>query len=248
MIVKHEANSGHWYAQDGTPMYQVTDKKGKVRPTNLRDARTLSLVPSVTTILGVAAKPALNIWLQEQILLAALTLPRRKDEPETDWLNRVITDSKEISRVARDRGTAIHNEIEASFKRDFKGDNPIHAINAKNALEAHFGRLEWISEESFAHDLGFGGKCDLYSKSGYVVDFKTTDKPLEKVAIYDDHAMQLSAYRVGLGVPNARCANVFIHTSGEALLIEHKEEDLARGWLMFNDLLSFWKHKNKFNT
>ena len=72
----------HWYGKDGSPRYTVTAKDGSDRPTTLRDARKLSLVPSVTTILKVAAKPGLEMWKLEQMLLAALTLPQRPDEDE----------------------------------------------------------------------------------------------------------------------------------------------------------------------
>ena len=246
MIIKQEGGSTHWYDKSGNPKYTVTDSKGKERPTNLRDARILSLVPSVTTILSIIAKPALNIWMQEQVLLAALTLPKRPDESESDWLNRVIRDSRESSKKARDRGTDIHDAIEMAFKGDYRGEYINHANNVKKALNEHFGALEWISEQSFASEMMFGGKCDLHSPSGVVVDFKTTDKPLEKVAVYDDHAMQLAAYRVGLGIPEARCANIFVHTSGEVILIEHKKEELERGWAMFKDALSLWRNKNKY--
>ena len=62
------SESNHWYTRDGEPMYTVEAAKGGQRATTLRDARKLSLVPSVTTILNVAAKPALNQWLQRQVL------------------------------------------------------------------------------------------------------------------------------------------------------------------------------------
>ena len=68
------SESQHWYDRQGNPMYTVIGKNGKERNTTLRDARTMNLVPSVTTILNVAAKPALNVWLQRQVLMAALTL------------------------------------------------------------------------------------------------------------------------------------------------------------------------------
>ena len=74
--------STHWYTRAGNPMYTIIGKNGKERNTTLRDARTLDLVPSVTTILGVAAKPGLEKWKQEQVLLAALTLPRQDGEGE----------------------------------------------------------------------------------------------------------------------------------------------------------------------
>ena len=58
--------------------------------------------------------------------------------------------------------------------------------------------------------------------------------------------MQLSAYRVGLGIPEARCANVFVSRSVPDLVVvrEWSLEDLDRGWEMFVHLLQFWQLKN----
>ena len=64
------SESNHWYTRDGVPRYTVMGKNGKERNTTLRDARTENLIPSVTTILNVMAKPALIQWLQKQVLLA----------------------------------------------------------------------------------------------------------------------------------------------------------------------------------
>ena len=69
------AESTHWYAKDGTPVYEVPRASGEgMRNTTLRDARKMSLVPSVTTIINIAAKPGLEAWKLNQLLLAALTL------------------------------------------------------------------------------------------------------------------------------------------------------------------------------
>jgi hypothetical protein len=51
-----------------------------MRPTTLRDARKLGLLPSVTNVLGVINKPELVEWKMTQAVLAALTLPRRDGE------------------------------------------------------------------------------------------------------------------------------------------------------------------------
>jgi hypothetical protein len=58
--------------------------------------------------------------------------------------------------------------------------------------------------------------------------------------------MQLSAYRVGLGISKARCANVFVSRSVPDLVVvkEWSLEDLDRGWEMFVNLLQFWQLKN----
>ena len=93
-IIARSAESVHWYRKDGAPQYTVKAKDGSDRPTTLRDARKMSLVPSVTTILKIAAKPGLEAWKQEQMLLAALTLPRLDGESEKDMVARIVADSK----------------------------------------------------------------------------------------------------------------------------------------------------------
>ena len=75
-IIARSAESVHWYQHNGAPQYTVKAKDGSDRPTTLRDARKLNLVPSVTTILKIAAKPGLEAWKLNQMLLAALTLPK----------------------------------------------------------------------------------------------------------------------------------------------------------------------------
>ena len=81
-----------------------------------------------------------------------------------------------------------------------------------------------------------------------MVDIKTKDFTDPKDVVgYDEHLMQLSAYRVGLGIPNARCANIFVSRTQAGLckIIEWSEEDLQRGFEMFCALLKFWQLKNK---
>ena len=51
-IIVRAAESVHWYRGDnGQPQYTVKAKDGSDRPTTLRDARKLNLVPSVTTVM-----------------------------------------------------------------------------------------------------------------------------------------------------------------------------------------------------
>jgi len=246
------AESTHWYTRDGVPRYTVTGKNGKERNTTLRDARTENLVPSVTTVLGVAAKPALTAWLQQQVLLAALTLPKRPEESDKDYCERIIHDSKEQGRSAADAGTDIHASVQGFYEGKPTGKHVESVAACATTIKQHFGDQKWISERSFAHEAGFGGKCDLYAPAagdshGYVVDIKTKEfSDPAKVDAYDDHLMQLAAYRVGLGVFNARCANVFISRSVPGLVVvkEWTENDLKRGWAMFMHLLSFWQLKS----
>lgn len=245
----HSSESTHWYTRDGDPMYTVPSKKdGTPRNTTLRDARERNLVPSVTTILNIAAKPGLNVWLQEQAILAALTLPRGEEEAESAWLKRVVQDSKAQARDAADLGTEIHAAIQGFYEGQKASSFPIHVQTCTKAIESHYGAKKWIAERAFAHEMGFGGKVDMHT-DGIVIDIKTKDfDDPAKVIGYDEHLMQLAAYRVGLGMPEARCANVFVSRTNADLAVvkEWAEEDLARGWLMFTALLSFWQYKNQY--
>lgn len=244
------SESNHWYTRDGVPQYTVEAAKGGQRPTTLRDARKMNLVPSVTTILNIAAKPALMAWMQQQVLLAALTLPRRPDEPEKEYIDRIISDSKEQGRSAADAGTDIHASIQAYYEGKPTGKHAEHVDGTQACIESHFGVHQWISERSFGHELGFGGKADMYTAEGdgIVLDVKTKEfTDPDAVGAYDEHLMQLAAYRVGLGVPKARCANVFVSRNdpGLAVVREWSQDDLRRGWEMFCCLLSFWQLKNQ---
>lgn len=245
------SESTHWYTRDGAPMYTVPSKKdGRERNTTLRDARELNLVPSVTTILNVAAKPGLNAWMQEQVILAALTLPRAETEPESVWLKRVIQDSKKQGKDAADLGTEIHEAVQSYYEGKPNAKFHEHVLTCTDLIATRYGENNWIAERAFGHELGFGGKCDLHTPDGQgiVIDIKTKDfDDITKVLWYDDHLMQLAAYRVGLGIPKARCANLFISRTHAdvAVIKEWTEEDLQRGWEMFVALLRFWQLKNQ---
>jgi len=244
------SESQHWYTRDGVPRYTVIGKNGKERNTTLRDARTENLVPSVTTILNVAAKPALTAWLMNQVLMAALTLPKLTNESDEDYCKRVMQDSKEQGKAAANEGTDIHAAIQGYYDGQVVRAHEQSVQGCVDRLQGHFGNKPWIAERSFGHELGFGGKCDLFTNvgDGIVVDVKSKEfSDPSKVDAYDEHLMQLAAYRVGLGVPKARCANVFVSRSvpGLAVVKEWDAADIDRGWLMFVHLLTFWQLKNQ---
>ena len=215
------------------------------RPATLRDARKLGLLPSTTGIIRQLSSTGLDLWKQQQVLLAALTLPRLPDEPEADWLKRVMQDSKATGREAAERGTAIHAIIQSWFEGVYMPEKPPYINTIVDTLNNAFGSQLWLSERSFGHPLGYGGKCDLMAKAGFVVDFKTKDTDLDKVDVYFEHEMQLAAYREGLGVPNARCAIVFVNgTTDQVKLIEIEQDRLQKGWECFEHLLRVYQIKN----
>lgn len=242
MIAKGFATSEHWYTRDGEPAYTVKGSTGE-RPTTLRDARKLNLVPSVTSIINVAAKPGLEKWKQQQLLLAALTLPKINSESEDEYIDRIIRDSKEQGKAAADAGTEIHASIESFYRGEPRTTHTSHVQASVNLILETFGPQSWVAERSFSHELGFGGKCDLHCPT-VVLDVKTKEfEDFKDVQVYEEHIMQLAAYRVGLGLPQARCANIFVSRShpGVVAVIEHTEEDIKKGWEMFTCLLKYWQ-------
>jgi len=244
-VKENTSESGHWYLPNGSPAYRIVGKNGKERNSTVKDAREHGLLPSVTTIIGCASKPALDVWKQQQAILSALTLPRLEGESEEDWLSRVVADSKETAKQAAERGTQIHGVIEAFYEGIYIPELPPYVRAVESAINEHFGSQLWISEKSFAYG-GFGGKCDLVAKSGFVVDFKTTEKDLDKLDYFFDHQMQLSAYRMGFEMPKARCAIVYVNAlQNKAKLVEIPEDDLRIGWECFTHLLAFYRAKNK---
>ena len=259
-IIARSAESVHWYRQDGGPQYTVPAKDGSDRPTTLRDARKMDLVPSVTTIMKVAAKPGLEQWKLEQMLLAAMTLPMRPEEPEKAYIARIVADSKESGKQAAERGTRIHESIESWFDGKKQVQYPEIAMAFEKSIFEHFKShpmQPWLTERSFSSNLGYGGKVDLYCEAdeyapvGIVIDAKTKDfGPDDKIDAYDENLLQLAAYRHGLHLPHARCANVFCSRTHPGLVkvVEWTEEDLVKGWEMFQCLLRYWKLKNNFGV
>jgi len=101
-----------------------------------------------------------------------------------------------------------------------------------------------VSHEAMSQPTRIKGK----SSSIRVIDFKTKEfTDPKKVEAYDEHLMQLAAYRIGLNLPKARCANVFVSVTEPGLVVvkEWEQEELERGWVMFESLLNYWQAKNK---
>ena len=240
----HPAESTHWYDKDGKPAYEVKAANGNMRPTTLRDARKFGYFPSVTTIIRLAAAPGLERWKQQQVLHAALTLPKIDGEAEDAYLDRIMQDAQEQGKKAAQRGTDIHAALEGG---SIDGEYGLHVMGAAKALDDAFGGRVWTYEKSFAHPAGFGGKVDANCDIA-IIDYKTTEKPLDGIKTWPEHAWQLSAYREGLQMPQARCAIVYVSVTepGQAKVIELAEDELKQGWECFQALLAFHQAKTGY--
>lgn len=245
--------SDHWYKQDGSPCYDQATAKGGTRSTDLRDARKLGLVPSVTTILQVAPKPQLEAWKVKQGILAALTLTREVDETDDAFLARVLKDSQEQAKLAAEEGNRIHDAIESHYKgRVVSPQYRPHVEAATAEIARLFPHVtDWRAEDYFAHPDGFGGKVDLHSPStGIVVDYKGKDGDFTdgKKLAYDQH-YQMAAYNKGLRLPVAPSANIFVSRTHPGKVASHvwTVEDMAEGWEFFCAALNLWRRWKKFD-
>lgn len=245
----------HWYCgETGEPRYTVIGKNGKERNTTVRDARELNLVPSVTTINSMLSKSGLDTWKQTQVLYAAVEYPRWDGEDEKEWVSRILDLAKTKSREAAERGTNIHDILDSYFSCVYLPEWPPYINRVQAHLDSTFGKRLWLSEKSFKHPEGYGGKCDLYSKPdpinnlpGIVIDFKTTEKTPGELTPYYEYTLQLAAYREALA-PGAICANVFVNGETNEVAIKiHQEQDLKDGYEAFLSLLKVFKLKNKLN-
>ncbi len=249
-----QAESQHWYSRTGEPCYQQTTTKGGLRATSLADARKMGLVPSVTTVLSVLAKPALTTWMVQQGILAALTLTRNPGESDNDFLARVMFDSKQQGKAAAEEGTRIHDACECALKGEhYPAQYAKHVAAAACELERLFPTVhDWVAEASFGHESGYGGKVDLHSPStGIVVDYKTKDGDFSdgKKLDYDQH-YQLAAYQRGLNLPANVCANIFVSRTHPGKVASHvwTVDSVNHGWEVFDAALTTWKRLKKFDS
>ena len=242
----------HYYDKHGGTRYTVPYSDGRKgeRNTTLRDAKKNNWVPSVTTIMQVAAKPGLDIWKQNQLIEAAIEIEYTgfSDDPKV-FRRKVLAKSKEKGEEASKRGTELHDSLEHYYLTGEYDKNEAFTRPAVELLMEKLGDIDWKPELSFCHKDGFGGKIDLSGtgkfKEEYIVDFKTkTSGDISKFVAYDEHRMQLAAYAAGLGFSEgARCFNLFISTESPGIvkLIEHSAIEMDKAADMFNCLLKYWQ-------
>jgi hypothetical protein len=247
------SEGGHWYAVDGTPVYQVPRADGKgYRDATLRDARKMILLPGITSAMNVMAKPGLERWKQENLLLAAATLPKRDGEGVEEWMQRVREDAWKQGEDARNMGTAVHKAIEIALQG---GEPAEHWHLAEPAVQwclMMFPDHEHLVESSFADvKLGIGCRIDFGAKGNRpaLVDFKTTDKSLDNVKAWPEHSIQLAAQALlAFGTLEVDCYNLMVSTRGPGIVpIKHDPKDIKLAARKLTHLVALWQlDKNYF--
>ena len=254
-------DSTHWYRRDGEPLHSVPSAKGTLqsatmRPTTLRDARKLGLLPSVTNVLGVINKPELVEWKMTQAVLAALTLPRLDGEGEDAFAKRVVEDAQSRVKTAVDFGSAFHagaEHVAKTLEVDRAELLSAWLNRYRDWFQENCVRLLWTEQRVVSNLFGYAGTADLlidHAVHGLtLVDLKTMKvNPKYKAKPYSTWCYQLAAYRAALGV-RATCLNLIVNSVAPEAPIEHvwSESEMESGLRAFMAARELWMTENDYN-
>jgi len=222
----------------------------RTRPSRVTDLKKAAKngevwVPSVTTVMGILHKEGLVQWLIGQHLEQAHWVEGQDFGFATkeDYVREV----RRITRIemdkAPDAGTNFHKLMERYLKSYEMTTKDYQLCESVAEELAHKENISEGNVEVNFVSKGYGGQID-YQPSDWIIDWKTKEtkeKFIPGKMAYEDHYVQLAAYREAV-CSTARCANVFVCLeTGEVDFHEHKEEDLVKGYEIFKHCLAIWQ-------
>jgi hypothetical protein len=206
------------------------------------------LLPSVTRVLSIIAKPKVNAWAMD--LMARHILDNYSPGMSPEEMARLTQEARgahlQESRRTAGAGSEVHGWIEA-----FLRGGPRELPEDPSSLKAIRAFIEWwreekrrevlLAEEIVAHpELLYAGKIDLLLANGTLVDFKTSK------ALYPEHELQLGGYALALeaweGIRPQKGLLVRIGKDGTA---ETKEVDLEAAKEHFRYVLALYRFLEK---
>ena len=259
--------SEHWYTRTGEACHTQPTKKGaknNTRATTITDARKLSLLPSVSAVIRMAAAPGLERWKQSQIVKACYNCPPVWEESFEEYERHIFEAADKERNDAADLGTRIHAGIENYWKDNAEPDADIRdsVINAVNAVQK-LGIKPVKNEQVVVSNLfGYAGTTDMIwtnldNQSVGILDFKscktTEDEP---IVAKPSHAAQIAAYHMAYWEPGRSQIpeetvgyNIYISTTqpGRIEVVEYDYATLRNEWEWFQACLILWRHKNKYD-
>lgn len=233
-----------WYDKSGKLYTEpVKMKNGNMREANLADARKLGLIPSVTSIIDVLAKPGLDKWKQGLLMDAVYE--------HFDSMPTTLEDCKAFAyeqyRLQMDKSTGFGSLFHNAIENHLSG----MPVLLNEELEKYFrpfvkfmedNNIKGESEKSFAADhdgLWFAGTKDL-EDDVYVTDFKTQDtKGTGKFSTYPESLWQGAAYCLN---NKKKFRNIYISSTevGVFKIKEYKQEELEKAKVIFRRLLGLF--------
>jgi hypothetical protein len=246
--------SSHWYdPKTGEARHTIIGKNGKERNTTIRDAREHGWLPSVTTIFKVCAAPELDVWKQKQVLMAALTLPKREGEPDEEYMARIMEDAFKQVEDAADLGTRVHKAIEDHFQgRPYDPELSVFIDSLERWLDQNKVTFKAHEIRVLCPEIGYAGTTDalitVQGKDGVgIMDFKTRkSKPDYPMKPYSKEPMQIAAYAY---TQNATFGvNVFLSTTqpGRIEAAWYDKGTLDSEMEAFRHVVKYWQHVNKY--
>lgn len=223
----------HWYKPDGTPCHTQPDGK----QTTLRHARKQGLLPSVTNILSILPKYAVEDWRVEQAVLATMNCmvqPGASALTAVEMMNEVRDRLDETTSAGRKFGTEFHQVADyINRNRSTPPElSPLGGTHRKHA-EAY---LNWLKvsgltisevETPFVSQyasLRYAGTKDIsgtLTEGGFispcVADIKTQAIRNGKPAFYDEWSYQLAAYSMDMPA-NTKHLSIVVDSGPDAAI------------------------------
>ena len=264
--------SQHWYTKDGKACHTQPTKKGAknpFRPTNIKDAKALGLLPSVSAYTKMLAAPGLERWKMAKVAETCFANPPHPGEDMDGYIRNMLEKSKEDGKGAADLGTLIHASIEALLDGNEYENQVVEYGEGQSCLLsdmvdpafAKIGELD-ITIESAETVLvnqaeGYAGTTDVAHRSSRgkgILDWKSKrTKKDEPIYPSETHPMQIAAYFVAAfddsQFDDPYCMNVYISTTepGRVDVVRYDRDTLVEAYKDFLCLTRLWRSQNNYD-
>jgi hypothetical protein len=231
------------------------------RNTDLKDARKYRLIPSVTTILSMLAKPGLDWWKRNQLLRIAYDNPPKMDESFERFAYKCLELHQQPVEDAASFGTRVHDAIEKYFEGYPIDDDLLEYVNPAFAWKQE-NQLRFIEREKILVNMehGFAGTVDIVglgaNNEKFIVDWKTRrTEPGKKVTSYEYQIHQIAAYAATywgedqVEQMQVHGANCYISSTepGRYEVIKYSPEKLKGAWQAFKSLCRLWRSLKEYD-
>lgn len=238
------------------PRHFTESKNGQSRSSTLRDFKKWrkdgrNVLPSVTTIMSILDKPGLLNWKIDQYLLTAWEYDQHeKNEYKKAFVEEYIDTIKLRTLDRLEAAPVAGNDFHKKMEDFYLNGNELSSMDHELVTDVHYAiknklglsdRAIYSPEQYFFSKDGYAGCADLIivDEGGtYILDYKTKQTAISfkpgKMA-YEDHIIQLAAYRHGLAFTDAKCVNVFVCLEDHAtdIVYHDMEDELDRALKMF---------------
>ena len=174
--------------------------------------------PSVTTVLSILTKDAIN-----------------------EWRARVgAEEANKVSKRASARGTKVHSIIENYLNNDPNClDNLMpHVLNNFNSIKSYLdeciGDIYALEAPLYSHHLTLAGRVDCVAEWDgklSIIDFKTSNRIKEKDKI-ENYFIQEAAYAImweeRTGMPITQLVTLIAGDEGAQVFIEHRDNHTTK--------------------